>query len=211
MPEADDKIREREDADALNEIVLAVDMRERGTLGCAYYVAREEKLFIMADIKLAGLDVVDTLKLHALPTVVLISTKSDEMLEDHLMKEAKEIDSSDNPGMAKQVRVSYFADLFLEAMFGSYILDSRPSAEFQYEAATGKLVNLDPSFDDDQDHKMQFCVPGDELVGNSDHIQDYEDQETRGHQGRLLKLAGSIDLESRMSVSSLASQTHCIS
>lgn len=103
MPEGDDEVREREDTDALNEIVLAVDMRERGTLGCAYYVAREEKLFIMADIKLAGLDVVETLKLHALPTVVLISTKSDEMLEDHLMKEAKEIGSSDNPGMVKRV------------------------------------------------------------------------------------------------------------
>lgn len=110
MPEADDEIREREDADALNEIILAVDMRERGTLGCAYYVAREEKLFIMADIKLAGLDVVDTVKLLASPTVVLISTKSDEMLEDHLMKEAKEIGSSGNSGMVKRVQVSYFAD-----------------------------------------------------------------------------------------------------
>ena len=102
MPEGDDEIREREDADALNEIVLAVDMREKDTLGCAYYVAREEKLFIMADIKLAGLDVVDTLKLHASPTVVLISTKSDEILEDHLMKEAKEIGRSDNPGIVQQ-------------------------------------------------------------------------------------------------------------
>ena len=110
MPEADDEIEERENADALNEIVLAVDMRERGTLGCAYYVAREEKLFIMADIKLAGLDVVDTVKLHASPTVVLISTKSDEMLEDHLMREAKEIGSNGNPGILKRVRVSYFAD-----------------------------------------------------------------------------------------------------
>ena len=85
-------------------------------------------------------------------------------------------------------------------MFGSYVLDSRPSAEFQYEAAKGKLVNLDPSFEEDEDHRMQFCVPGDELLGNSDHIQDYEDQDTKGHQGRLLRLAGSIDLDSRVSV-----------
>lgn len=90
-------------------------------------------------------------------------------------------------------------------MFGSYVLDSRPSAEFQYEAAKGKLVNLAPSFEDDQDHKMQFCVPGDDLHGNSDHIQDYDDKKTKGHQGRLLRLAGSIDLESRVSVSPLRS------
>lgn len=111
MPEADDEIREREDADALNEIILAVDMRERGTLGCAYYVAREEKLFVMADLKLAGLDVVDTLKLHASPTVVLISTKADELLEDHLMKEVKEIGSSHNPGTTEPLRLSYFTNL----------------------------------------------------------------------------------------------------
>lgn len=94
-------------------------------------------------------------------------------------------------------------------MFGSYILDSRASAEFQYEAAKAKLVNLYPGFDGDQDHKVQFCVPGDDLLG-SDHIQDYENQESKGHQGRLLRLAGSIDLESRASVSSFAFQTHCI-
>lgn len=96
-------------------------------------------------------------------------------------------------------------------MFGSYVLDSRPSAEFQYEAAKEKLANLSPTFDGDQDHKMQFCVPGDELHGISHHIQDYDDQETKGHQGRLLKLAGSIDLESRVSVSVLLSQSHCMS
>ena len=90
-------------------------------------------------------------------------------------------------------------------MFGSYVLDSRPSAEFQYEAAKGKLKNLGPSFDSDQVHKMQFCVPGDDLHVNSDQIQDHDNQETKGHQGRLLRLAGSFDLESRVSVSSLPS------
>lgn len=87
-----------------------------------------------------------------------------------------------------------------EAMFGSYVLDARPSAEFQYEAAKGKLVNLDPSFDGDKDHKIQFCVPGEELLGNADHIRDYEDQDTKGHRGRLFRLAGSIDFDSRVSV-----------
>jgi hypothetical protein len=97
--ESEAEVQDREDADALNEIIMAIDMRDRGTLGCAYYIAREEKLFLMEDIKLSGLDIVDTLKLHASPTVVLISTKSDDALEDHLMKEAKDASRSDNPGM----------------------------------------------------------------------------------------------------------------
>lgn len=97
--ESEAEVQDREDADALNEIIMAVDMRDQGTLGCAYYIAREEKLFLMEDIKLSGLEIVDTLKLHASPTVVLISTKSDDALEDHLMKEAKDASRGDNPGM----------------------------------------------------------------------------------------------------------------
>lgn len=47
---------------------------------------------------------------------------------------------------------------------------------------------------------MQFSIPGDELIGTVAHIQDLDDQEIAGHQGRLLKLAGCVDLESRVSV-----------
>jgi DNA mismatch repair protein MSH5 len=38
---------------------MAVDVRERGTVGCSYYVAREEKLYLMEDVKLGGPEVVD--------------------------------------------------------------------------------------------------------------------------------------------------------
>lgn len=48
------------DIDALNEVIMAVDLRERGTVGCCYYVARDEKLCFMEDVKFGGVDVVDT-------------------------------------------------------------------------------------------------------------------------------------------------------
>lgn len=47
------------DLDALNEVIMAVDIRERGTVGCCCYVAREEKLHFMQDVKLGGADVVE--------------------------------------------------------------------------------------------------------------------------------------------------------
>ena len=50
--ESEAEVQDREDADALNEIIMAIDMRDRGTLGCAYYIAREEKLFLVEDIKI---------------------------------------------------------------------------------------------------------------------------------------------------------------
>ena len=93
--ESDAETQMREDADAMNEIIMAVDLRDRGTVGCAYYVAREEKLCLMEDIKVGGLDIIDTLKLHVQPTVVLISNRSDEKLEEHLNREARGIDRGD--------------------------------------------------------------------------------------------------------------------
>ena len=80
----------------MNEVVIAFEMRERGTIGCAYYVAREEKLFLMEDMKMGSLDIVDMLKIRAEPTLVLISTRSDEELEEHLSKEARGIDRGDD-------------------------------------------------------------------------------------------------------------------
>lgn len=46
--------------DTLNEIVMAVDMTARSTVGCSYYVAREEKLYFMEDLQVGNADIVDT-------------------------------------------------------------------------------------------------------------------------------------------------------
>lgn len=85
-------MRDREDGDAVNETIMAIDLRDRGTVGCAYYVAREERLYLMEDIKMAGMEIIDTLKVHAQPTIILINTKSDEKLEEHLAPDARRID-----------------------------------------------------------------------------------------------------------------------
>lgn len=44
----------------MNEVIMAVDLRGRGTVGCAYYVAREEKLYMMEDIRFGGIEVIET-------------------------------------------------------------------------------------------------------------------------------------------------------
>lgn len=53
------------DIDALNEVVMAIDLKEKGTVGCAHYVAMEEKLYFMEDAKLGGVDMVDACTLDA--------------------------------------------------------------------------------------------------------------------------------------------------
>lgn len=55
----EDAISEYEQSDALNEVIMALDIRNKETVGCCYYVAKEEKLYFTADIKFGGLDAVD--------------------------------------------------------------------------------------------------------------------------------------------------------
>lgn len=90
------KVLHGEEADGLNEIIMAIEMKDRGRLGCAYYVAREEKLYVMEDVQFASLDLVDTLKLHTQPTTLLINTRADEALENHLKREAKPNGTTDD-------------------------------------------------------------------------------------------------------------------
>jgi DNA mismatch repair protein MSH5 len=46
--------------EALDNVIMAIDMKEHGTVGCAYYVAREERLFCMEDVVHGGTDTVET-------------------------------------------------------------------------------------------------------------------------------------------------------
>lgn len=48
--------------ETLDEIVMAVDWKPRGTVGCAYYVAAKEKLYFMEDIESGGLDIIEARK-----------------------------------------------------------------------------------------------------------------------------------------------------
>jgi DNA mismatch repair protein MSH5 len=88
--------------------------------------------------------------------------------------------------------------LNIETPFGSYVLDSRPSSEFQYEGAKSKLVNLGPSANDNP--QLLFTTPGDNAIRSGANMDEVDEIFNVGHQGRLLRLAGCIDLESRITV-----------
>jgi len=197
--EAEEDIQRREDADSLNEVIMAVNMKERGTLGCAYYVAREEKLCLMEDIKMAGLDIVELLKLHAQPTILLISSRAEEELEDHLMKEARSVDRGDDDSevLSCTRQRDMLTRLLLDSIFGCYVLDSRPSAEFQFEAAKNKLINLDIGLE--HGPEIVFTTPGDDLINSGVYGQGHNGCGV-GRQGKLMRLAGWMDLDSRLTV-----------
>jgi DNA mismatch repair protein MSH5 len=56
--ETEAQMSARDDDDALNEVIMALDLKDRNTVGCAYYIAREEKLCLAQDIKMGGLDMI---------------------------------------------------------------------------------------------------------------------------------------------------------
>lgn len=57
--EDDANLQDSEIDNSLDQVIMAVDMRDKGTVGCCYYVAKEEKLYMMDDVKYSGIDVID--------------------------------------------------------------------------------------------------------------------------------------------------------
>ncbi|KAI5203627.1 hypothetical protein E4T39_04014 [Aureobasidium subglaciale] len=166
--------------DALDEIVMAVDMTLRGTVGCAYYIAAQEKLYFMEDVELGGPDVIEALKTFIDPTVILVSSKLDDSVLDKLDPERRNMGDGDSTAYGMPALCS-----------------PRPSSEFSYDSAKGRLANL--KIDHEDGPKVTFTTPGDVVVGRDEGYTAGGDAfETR--QGQLLKLAGWIDVESRVTV-----------
>ncbi|KAF2761501.1 hypothetical protein EJ05DRAFT_174055 [Pseudovirgaria hyperparasitica] len=166
------------DEDTLHEVVMSVDMRERGTVGCAYYIARDETLYVTEDILLGGLEAVDTLKLFVQPTVVLIPTSIDDSVID-LLNPEPEAEASELDGSIRRL---------------PYLFELRPSSEFKYEAAKSKLVALSLQHGDGP--RMDFTTPVDIGVDTNDcrHVG------SSGRQGQVLRLSTWMDIDSRLTV-----------
>ena len=91
---------EQEDDSDPDEVIMCVDMRERGTVGCCYYECSTGSLHLVEDIQCGGLEVIDTreyactkitcawtdeeiVKLHIQPTVVILSMRVEETVEQY--------------------------------------------------------------------------------------------------------------------------------
>lgn len=48
------------DDSTLSEVIMAVNVSNKGTVGCAYYVARNETLYFMEDVGAGGTAIVDS-------------------------------------------------------------------------------------------------------------------------------------------------------
>ena len=54
------------DVEMLSEVIMAVNLTDRGAIGCAYYVAQTETLYFMEDVQMGDVEMVDSCKFMAI-------------------------------------------------------------------------------------------------------------------------------------------------
>lgn len=116
------------------------------------------------------------MKLFIEPTVVLVSTRTDEVVLENL-----------DPGGRNEGSETGTLQL-------PYLLDQRPANEFSFESAKSKMAGL--RLQQEGGPHISFVVPGDVVA--ADGYLDSE--ESPGRQEQLLRLAGWVDMESRLTV-----------
>ncbi|PYI25587.1 DNA mismatch repair protein Msh5 [Aspergillus indologenus CBS 114.80] len=161
--------------DELDQVIVAIDSRESGTVGCSYYSVREEKLYLLGDLRHSDSEVIDSLIIQTSPTMLLLSPRVDHnALQDRQM-----IDPDSESGSLLPFQ-----------------LDIRPSQEFGYENAKNKLVALGISSKHEQ--RMRFLVPHNGFA-DSEQI-DSESLDFTLQEGKLLHISSSIEMENTVTI-----------
>ena len=193
-----------EDADYLGEVVTAIQVKNNDTVGCSFYVARDERLFVGGDMKYGGVEVVEACKCHAdilaspmtcrsvksycRPTTILLPSRIDESIETFL--------DPSKAGDSSSEQTSAYRDV--------HVLETRPSHDFAYDSSRRKLEDVLQSIDEYAQHQhgigpqMGFVAPGDDEAEQSSIVS--LDPGLSARKGRTLKLSSIIDLESKISV-----------
>ncbi|GCB22561.1 MutS protein homolog 5 [Aspergillus awamori] len=162
--------------DELEQVVVAVDVRDSGTVGCSYYSALEEKLYLLGDLlRYSTKEIIDSLILQTKPTVLLISPRVDP---NNLQERPWPERNSDT--------LSYVP----------YQLEVRPSQEFNFSNAKTRLIALDIS--SRHEHRIKFLVPHSGFVDGEQ--LDAENLDLTLQEGKLLNVYGSVDMENSVTI-----------
>ncbi|QKD47976.2 muts domain V-domain-containing protein [Fusarium oxysporum Fo47] len=155
-----------------HEVVMAIDLGENSTIGCAYFSTTDGILHVSEDIATASLDIAEQFLIHIQPTSLLVSARASASFRDHLEK----ITASE--GASKGV-----------------IFRGLQSSEFSIETAHERLVNLDS-----QALSATGIVfsTGIEEDGSEESIPGLSQPESQAF--RQLRYGGCINMNSQVSV-----------
>ncbi|GLI73811.1 hypothetical protein PoHVEF18_002040 [Penicillium ochrochloron] len=164
------------DDDDLGHVIAAIDMKDYGTVGCAYYSAEEEKLYLLGDSRSGGMEAIDALILQIKPTIILTPSR----VEIPSARGREQSLAQDN------VTSSYLP----------YQVDVRPTQEFSFSNAQNSLVALDMS--SSHEERIRFFVPSTGIDGPEEISA--EDMGFSLREGRLLHISSSVDMENPVSI-----------
>lgn len=74
-----------------HDVIMAIDMRESQTLGCAYYSSTDACLYISEDSRMADMELVERLLLHGEPTTVLLCSQLPENIHQIVTQYAESL------------------------------------------------------------------------------------------------------------------------
>ncbi|KAF9775230.1 hypothetical protein IL306_006678 [Fusarium sp. DS 682] len=69
-----------------HEVVMAIDLKENSTIGCAYFSTTDGVLRVSEDVATASLDIAEQFLIHVQPTSLLVSARAPASFRDHLEK-----------------------------------------------------------------------------------------------------------------------------
>jgi hypothetical protein len=114
QPDAEIRAEEAED-ESLDHVIMAIDIRDRDTVGCAYYIARQQSLMCMEDVTGGEKDVLDMLKLDVQPTILLVSPRIDLEGEKYdPLHSARHVSVLDKGMLALHFKYSYLLTGFVQ-------------------------------------------------------------------------------------------------
>ncbi|EXJ55077.1 hypothetical protein A1O7_08002 [Cladophialophora yegresii CBS 114405] len=168
------------DDDFLEQVVMAVDIKEGGKVGCACFIAGEERLLCMEEVIGGGSEIVERLKLDLQPTTVILSPRSGATADnanDRLGRNTSLVDGDEGqPPLPYQIEM-------------------RPTPEFHYDAALTKLAGLRAFA---EDSTAELLIPGESMLYEED-LQPEELGLTKGR-GKLIQISAWLDVENKISI-----------
>ncbi|KLU87540.1 DNA mismatch repair protein MutS [Magnaporthiopsis poae ATCC 64411] len=178
LAESDSVTEHDEDESSQDHVILALDLRNNGDLGSAYYTSVDDTLFVQQDTS-GGMELVELLVLHVQPTVVLVPNRASDELVSYLEKSAPGINGSSYEG----------------SINGAYIFRVTGSSEFEPHRAKARLTKL----------KLEPFSNPDILMTTAGECDPMVLEEDRPHLGQVqasLRLGSLISLQSHLSIGS---------
>ncbi|CAG8029250.1 unnamed protein product [Penicillium olsonii] len=174
-----------------DHVIAAIDTKEHNTVGCAYYSAEEEKLYLLGDTRLGGMETVDACQSS-------YSATPPEANRSSVLAQIKPtvVLAPPRVDLDPQSPSQNLAQEDVSSTYLPYQIDIRPTAEFSHSNAESKILALDIS--STHEDRIRFFVPQNGLAGPEE--VDSEEMGFTLREGRLLHISSSVDMENPVTI-----------